>query len=394
MIGRKNAGVLIGFILSVSLIASAVTALLMTQFYGRIHFNMLGHICKRVTEEQPDLEQAVLSVLKEYRNTTEVETGANLLSAYGYHQSDFLKSAHKYSLLFAVTGFVAGNALFLFAFRYRRNKEAARIKDLTGYLEKVNTGSTNLIIETSEDEFSLLQDEIYKTVTMLYQTREGALRAKTNYAENLSNIAHQLKTPVTAILLNMQMMKSSPEAGYQEQVQKQLKRLLHLEEALLLLSRLDAGALPLKMQAVDVFTVLTLASDNLQEILLAADVSVDIPDMGEIEVIADLEWTMEAIMNLLKNCAEHTPPGGTVHCLYEKNPLYTEILIWDEGKGFVKEDIPRLFERFYRGQNAKQGGIGIGLSLAKEILEHENGTIRAKNITNGGGGFEIRIYSH
>lgn len=110
-------------------------------------------------------------------------------------------------------------------------------------------------------------------------------------------------------------------------------------------------------------------------------------------VTADLDWTMEAVMNLMKNCMEHSP-GGMIHCSYAQNPLYTEILIWDDGEGFAKEDIPHLFERFYRGQNASEGGIGIGLALSKEMIERQNGTIRAQNRPDGGALFEIRFYSH
>ena len=113
---------------------------------------------------------------------------------------------------------------------------------------------------------------------------------------------------------------------------------------------------------------------------------------GEMAITADLDWTMEAMINLMKNCMEHNR-GGTVHCFYEQNPLYTQILIWDEGKGFFKEDIPHLFERFYRGKNAGEGGIGIGLSLSKEIIERQNGTIRAQNMPEGGACFEIRFYT-
>lgn len=108
----------------------------------------------------------------------------------------------------------------------------------------------------------------------------------------------------------------------------------------------------------------------------------------------DLDWTMEAVMNLMKNCMEHGGENGTIHCSYAQNPLYTEILIWDEGAGFFKEDIPHLFERFYRGKDAGEGGIGIGLALSKEIIEGQNGTIRAKNMQEGGACFEIRFYSH
>ena len=98
-------------------------------------------------------------------------------------------------------------------------------------------------------------------------------------------------------------------------------------------------------------------------------------------------------MNLMKNCMEHNR-GGTVCCSYGQNPLYTEILIWDAGEGFAKEDLPHLFERFYRGKNAGEGGIGIGLALSKELIERQNGIIRAKNIPGGGACFEIRFYSH
>ena len=86
--------------------------------------------------------------------------------------------------------------------------------------------------------------------------------------------------------------------------------------------------------------------------------------------------------------------GGIVHCSYAQNPFYTEILIWDEGEGFAKEDIPHLFERFYRGQNAGEGGIGIGLALSREIIECQNGSIRAVNRPDGGALFEIHFYCH
>ena len=109
--------------------------------------------------------------------------------------------------------------------------------------------------------------------------------------------------------------------------------------------------------------------------------------------MGDRTWTQEAVLNVLKNCMEHNP-GEVIHCTYEQNALYTKILIWDEGEGFAKEDIPHLFERFYRGKNAAAGGIGIGLALAKEIVERQNGTIRAKNRQSGGACFEIRFYSH
>lgn len=268
-----------------------------------------------------------------------------------------------------------------------------RLQELTVYLEQANAGEAPVLSALGEDELSKLEDEIYKTVTYLYQTREEAVRAKNEFAHNLSNIAHQIRTPITAISLCVQTMEREAGKAEREQIQRQLMRLTHLEEALLLLARLDAGTLVLERKETDVYTLLALAADNLQEIFAQYAVSVEVPELGEMTLQADLDWTMEAVMNLMKNCAEHNA-GGCVHCFYEQNPLYTEILVRDEGAGFDREELPHLFERFYRGKNAGEGGIGIGLALAKEIIERQNGTIRAKNLPEGGACFEIRFYRH
>lgn len=303
------------------------------------------------------------------------------------------------NLLDTIVGFLAGLFLLFVTMIFRKKKEEKRIQALSDYLEQANIGKAVILSAVGEDMFSRLEDEIYKTVTFLYQTREAAVQARNDFAENLSNIAHQIKTPITAISLSLQTLsemtaQNEYEKEKLEQIQRQLDRLTHLEEALLVLARLDAGTLVFQKEEVNVFTLLVLAADNLQELLISSGASVDIPEAGEAAITADLEWTMEAIMNVMKNCMEHNR-GGTIHCSYARNPLYTEILIWDEGDGFAKEDLPHLFQRFYRGKNADVGdhtGIGIGLALSKEIIERQNGTIGAKNMPDGGACFEIRFY--
>lgn len=277
---------------------------------------------------------------------------------------------------------------------FRNRRENKRIQELIDYLEKVNTGQEGVLLTTGEDTVSKLQDEIYKTVTELYQTREAALEARKRLAQNLDNIAHQIKTPITSLSLSVQMMSEAPSPEHLKEIRRQLSRLTYLEESLLLLARVDAGTLFLEKKEVDVFTVLTLAADNLQELFKKAGVSVSIPESGEMLILADMDWTMEAVMNLMKNCMEHTLPGGVVFCSYEENPLYVQIRIWDNGTGFDKEEIPYLFERFYRGKNAKAGSIGIGLALVKEIVERQNGTVTAENSVDGGACFTIRFYRH
>lgn len=394
MSGRKNLAVTFCFVLSAGFIASALAVLLMSCHYSKLQYDLLDAVCGEVLEQEPEAGQIISAALKEYTGQNADGTvERSVLSELGYRSSDFLNADYRWNALYVMTGFLAGVFFFAVASLCRNKAETARIQALAEYLEQVNMGEAVILSASGEDMFSKLEDEIYKTVTFLYQTKDAAVQTKNDFAENLSNIAHQIKTPITAISLSVQTMREEYNEKHLEQIQKQLLRLAHLEEALLILSRLDAGTLVLQEEEIDVFTVLVLAADNLQELLTEYNVSVDIPELGEMAITADLDWTMEAVINLMKNCMEHSA-GGTIHCVYGQNPLYTEILISDEGKGFAREDIPHLFERFYRGQNASEGGIGIGLALAKEIVERQNGTIRARNMAAGGACFEIRFYCH
>lgn len=394
MSGRKNILITFGFVLSVSFVASALAVMLVSHQNSRLQFDLLNTICGEVLEQIPEARKIVSAALKEYTTgNPNVLAENDVLSVLGYNKYDFLEPNFNQYVLFVIAGFSAGIILYIVTLLYRNKIEAMRIQTLEEYLEQVNTGKAVILSNSGEDDFAKLEDEIYKTVTFLYHTKDAAIRAKNDFAENLSNIAHQIKTPITSISLSVQTMQKENSKKQLEQIQKQLVRLTHLEEALLILSRLDAGTLVLQKEEIDVLTVLVLAADNLQELFTEKGTSIDIPELEGMAITADLEWTMEAVINLIKNCMEHNI-GGTIHCVCEQNLLYTEILIWDEGEGFNKEDIPHLFERFYRGQNACEGGIGIGLALSKEIMERQNGTIRAKNMPDGGACFEIRLYSH
>lgn len=385
--------------LSACLLAVSLTAFCFAGYYSRVQFQMTGYLCREILERQPESRQAVMEALKGLEQYSETEP-EKLLSSFGYRQSVFLK-LYPGVLACAVLGTVFCTVCILLVIRRHDRRFQKRVLMLTDYLEKVSKQEeTDFLLarldgRSMEDDIcSCLQDEIYKTVTTLYQTREEALQAKKNYAENLANIAHQLKTPITAISLSAQMIEEKASSGYTAGIRKQAERLAYLEESLLVLSRIDAGTLELKRNAADVFTLLTLASDHLQELAAQAGAGIDVLEMGEVSVNVDLDWTMEAVMNLIKNCVEHAPAGTMVCCSYEENPLYVQIRIWDEGEGFAEENLPYLFERFYCGKRGKKQGIGIGLALAEAIIEMQNGIISAYNRPEGGACFEIRFYCH
>lgn len=392
---RRKQGILLLFPVVVLLLGIIFTTTLFYHTYRQIAYQHISAFCEILLENSPEAEPQLLSSLKEYHSFSEQEIAENnYLGMYGYRAEEFCKEFPTHTFILPVMLFLTVSGAFVLTAWLFRRRSQKRIVDLTEYLERVNIGAGGTLIQTQEDDFSRLQDEIYKTVTTLYQTREAAVSAKKNFAENLANIAHQLKTPITAAFLSLQLMKKETANEYANQIEKQLDRLNRLEESLLMLSKIDAGTLLLKHERVDLYTALNLAAENLNDLLQDSHITIEIPENGCIEFFGDLEWTMEAFINLMKNCMEHSQPGGIVHCDYSGNPLYAEIRIWDDGTGFDKEDLPHLFDRFYRGRRAVGNGIGIGLALAQSIFELQNGTITAYNRRNGGACFEIRLYSH
>lgn len=379
----------------VCLVGVIVVSLFWLKEYRKASFEHISKFCEIIMEENPQMELQVLSAIKEYQALTNQEIEGNVfLTKYGYRSDEFCKELGFSFPVLSFIIFLITTCCFFVSIRYMDRRNRRRIAELTNYLEQVNIGAYGTVIQTKEDEFSHLQDEMYKTVTELYQTREAAVKAKISFADNLANIAHQLKTPITAAFLSLQLMENTVKDDHIGQIKKQLERLGSLEESLLTLSRIDSGTLRLERSSVDIYTALNLAADNLSDLIKKEGVTISIPDKGCIEITGDLEWTMEAFINLIKNCMEHSPEGGTIHCDYFQNPLYVGVLIWDEGEGFCSEDIPHLFERFYRGKRVCGSGIGIGLALAKSIFELQNGNISARNLPDGGACYEIRMYSH
>lgn len=342
--------------------------------------------------QEIDLRERFAAALKNSSPSDRV-SGEDWLQEYGYRPWGRLgKHAASLSVLCVLMSESIGWSLYVRQ-RKRQKREEQRIEELTRYLLAAERGEA-AVLSCREDAFSHLEDAIYKAVMELKSTKEAAVRGHEVLSGRIADIAHQLKTPITSMLLMTELLEDQQTEEGRECLQRlcsQIHRLQNLVHALLSMAKLESHAIRYEMEAIDVESLIEGAAGPLLELLQSRQIRLDAS--GEAAFIrADRQWTEEAILNVLKNCAEHTPIGGLIRVRWLENPLYTEIRFTDGGKGFSKKDLPHLFERFYRGEGAQKDSAGIGLALAKLIAEQQNGQIYAENTIDGHAGFLLRFY--
>ena len=249
----------------------------------------------------------------------------------------------------------------------------------------------------SEGELSILQSELVKMTIRLREQAEQLQADKLYLADSLADISHQIKTPLTSINLAVALL-AEPNLPQDRRValigdiSRSLGRIEWLISTLLKISRLDAGAIDLRRDNVRVRNLIQAASAPLE---IAMDLhnlkfAVECPDNASITV--DMAWSTEAIGNILKNSVEHTPDGGNINVTVTDTSIFVQIEISDSGEGFSDADLPRLFERFYKGHGSSEQSVGIGLALSRMIITRQNGSVIAENGQNGGALFTIRFY--
>ena len=282
---------------------------------------------------------------------------------------------------------------------FSTRKRYRRIRQLSLNIDQVLHGDDTLTFsDYREGELSILKIEIDKMLVRLREQAED-LKADSQYlSSSLADISHQIRTPLTSIHLVLSLL-SEPGLPKEErrsltqQLSILISRIDWLIEALLKLSRLDAGTVSLNQEYVFVRDLVAAAVTPLEISMELREQQFSFTGANGSEAFrGDFAWTAEALGNLLKNCMEHTPPGGEILVSSSDNAIFTELIVEDNGPGFAVEDLPRLFERFYKGKNSGEESIGIGLSLSRTILSRQNATIKAENRPSGGARFIIHFY--
>ncbi|GAE34461.1 sensor histidine kinase [Halalkalibacter akibai] len=272
------------------------------------------------------------------------------------------------------------------------------IQKLSGYLRRISGGDFSLDVrDNREGELSILKNDIYKVTLMLSEQSSGLKKEKSMLTEAISDISHQLKTPVTSMIIMADLLSESEisegkRKEFTRNISVQLERIEWLVSSLLKLSKIDAGSIQFKRNPI---LIKELITKSLEPLLIPMDIrqqSLVINGKENVRYLGDLNWTSEALINILKNCVEHTPDGGEITITYSENALFSEILIRDNGKGIPKEDLPYIFKRFYKGKNAGEDSVGIGLALAQKIITSQKGTIEVRSEVGKGTEFKIKFY--
>lgn len=282
--------------------------------------------------------------------------------------------------------------------RMRRRKVEKQIEDLISYLTRVQDRLDLPEMEQfREGQLSILQSEIYKVVVLLREAYSEELSQKRYMADMLSDISHQIKTPISAItimtdLLEEPELSDEQRLDYADKIDKQAKRITWLIRNLLTLAQLQADVLELKKESVYVKDILRDIQDSLEIMAELKGIQLICESDAAICISCDKHWMTEALLNIVKNSVEHTNEGGTVKVQVVQDTIATHIHIVDDGEGIDSKHLPHIFERFYKAGNASANSIGIGLAMAKQIILKQNGTITVASKKGVGTDLYIKLF--
>ena len=275
--------------------------------------------------------------------------------------------------------------LLIIYIRYNYKKEKD-IKDIIKCIEQINKKNYEIQIDSiSEDELSILKNEIYKTTIMLKEAAENSSKDKLNLKKSLEDISHQLKTPLTSILVMLDNiiedsnMEEKIRNDFIVDIKRNVLNINFLVQSLLKLSKFDANTVHFVKQENDLKTIIEESIKNVSTLCDLRNINIKLNIKENSKIICDDKWQIEALTNIIKNAIEHSKNNSNIIINIENNNVYSMIEVINFGEGIAKKDIKHIFERFYRGKNTKTDSIGIGLALAKTIIEEDKGTISVES---------------
>lgn len=352
-------------------------------YYAKNINNFVGSMVDTITEKYPEVdEKEIIDLIN-----SEKITNNNVLKKYGFVDSDIsylksIKNTYNKNLIINTTIFVLFEIVFFVVSYNKKKKQDDEINNLTNYLKRINEGIYDLeILDNTEGDLSILKNEIYTTTISLKKIYEHEYDERIKIKDNLANISHQLKTPLTAIMLMIDTLiiedvDEVKKVEYLKDIRSQIENINFLIIALLKLSRFDANVVVFEKEKIIIKDLIMDVLKNVDILRELNGVSIHTKGKSDVSFIGDYKWECEAITNIVKNAIEYAKDNKDVYIIYEDKNVYNEIRIINDGI-ITDEDKKNIFKRFYK-KNNNGNNFGIGLSLAKEIVEKDNGTIRVE----------------
>ena len=352
----------------------------------------------------PSFEKEIINIITQGKSTKNLNLGKDILNKYNYNKNislnnePIIKSSLpkiiRLNALFIVVIFLVIILMVMVYFKNFYND----IKDMTDYVYHSSEGRDfEMKKRNQEGQIGLLKTELLKMTNILKEKVDLLNKEKVFLNDTISDISHQLKTPMTSLIILNDLMYGdiSKETKHEflNKIKSQLTRMEWLIKSMLKLSKIEAKVIDFNKEKVNVKELITRAIQPSLILIELKNINLSINGEEDVTYIGDINWSTEALVNVIKNCVEHTPTGGNLDIKYEQNPLYLEIIIKDDGEGIDKKDLPHIFKRFYKGKsNSKEDSVGIGLAMAKSIIESQNGDIYVKSEKNKGTEFHIVIH--
>lgn len=379
------------------IIIFVVVIKMQNKVYSKIVNEKINDIINNVMEKYPEVkEEDILKIINNRDDSSE-----NILEKYGYDDElsyikELRENINKNLINTAVLIGIFGIASLSIFMRYVLIQEK-ELKEINEYIKEVNNKNYSLKIEDNKDgELSRLRNELYKTTVILREAAENSEEEKEKLSIAIADISHQLKTPLTSIRIMLDNISDNPDMlqeireDFIQDISKQVEHMSSLVISLLKIAKFDAGTIKMENEEIDAKKLIDSVINNLAILIEIKEIEVITKIDEKAIFIADYKWQQEALTNILKNAIEHSQPKSNIYIIVENTSIFLKIKIKDEGQGIEQKDLKHIFERFYRAKNCNEDSIGIGLSLAKTIIEQNNGYIKATSEVGKGTLFEIK----
>ena len=368
------------------IIIFVVVIKMQNKVYSKIVNEKINDIINNVMEKYPEVkEEDILKIINNRDDSSE-----NILEKYGYDDElsyikELRENINKNLINTAVLIGIFGIASLSIFMRYVLIQEK-ELKEINEYIKEVN----------KDGELSRLRNELYKTTVILREAAENSEEEKEKLSIAIADISHQLKTPLTSIRIMLDNISDNPDMPQEiredfiQDISKQVEHMSSLVISLLKTAKFDAGTIKMENEEIDAKKLIDSVINNLAILIEIKEIEVITKIDEKAIFIADYKWQQEALTNILKNAIEHSQPKSNIYIIVENTSIFLKIKIKDEGQGIEQKDLKHIFERFYKAKNCNEDSIGIGLSLAKTIIEQNNGYIKATSEVGKGTLFEIK----